>query len=1015
MQFKVLEDCVEFLSQNFVGDDLLRYSDLRSVIGLTQEDKVEHPEIRHPYIMTTKYNDYVTVIEVQGAKTEFDVEGYNQFISSLATSMTTIFQRTGHKISVVYERDVTKNEEELTNIYQPHINAVKRLGLDIVDLIADDAKKIAAHYSRERIFIVLTSSKRLLLDKEIKDEAKKVSEVLKNMPFSEYGQNPEQYTLQGLKLTHDSVLWRLIGSLRGNDTGLIVDVMDIRQAGAMMRQLLWRTSTAQEWFPRTPFDGGLRATGNMIEGSADFVLPPNLNIQLLPGDMESFGNIVECDGKFYANITLELPPLHAVKFTQLFKSINRKIPYRVKFDFLPVGKRLNAKNNILAFMRFIPSLKTIARDLDYVKKQNEYDPVTAMALNFVTWGTTENECKRNREFISKSIQAWGVCDTSITFGNPKSALIASVPAMTLATPGTIHYPPLSEGMRMLPFERPASPWYKNGNICFITEDGKLFPYQIASSLQEKYTDVITGVPGSGKSVLANRLNWSTLYRTNGKLPYMTIIDKGFSSQGIADLLRDEIPEDQRHLVASITLNNSENYCINIFDTQLGSRYPTDFEKVFLIQMLKAFCIDPSTGSPPNDNDVSQVITRLVTEVYERLATDKAKSFRRINSIVDNALEETGITSQYSSEWFENATWWEITDLLFANDRVYEATVAQRYAVPTLTDFISFITEGAWIERYHGVNIQGSGENVIRYVSRSIAAAVENYKLFSDKTVFDFSSETRVTILDMQNVLGDQVTPAGKLKSGIMYMFARQMAVRNYYLPQSAETFIPKLPQQYRSYHERRIQELSEEVKHTFYDECHNFKGITFIENALNTADLEDRKFNVRTAFSSQFLSHMPESVLKTMNSVFLMRLSAGEVEQLKALGIEIPPDVVRRFKNLPQGAFPDGSGTAFLGIFKTKYGVICHILKNTIGIKQLWALNSSAKDRAIRKLMYNELGGKVARNILANKFPNGTASDYIEQLLLDKGSDGKDEEEAESMAIQIAQQLVAEYRRGNSE
>ncbi|WP_259273213.1 type IV secretory system conjugative DNA transfer family protein, partial [Klebsiella pneumoniae] len=83
-------------------------------------------------------------------------------------------------------------------------------------------------------------------------------------------------------------------------------------------------------------------------------------------------------------------------------------------------------------------------------------------------------------------------------------------------------------------------------------------------------------------------------------------------------------------------------------------------------------------------------------------------------------------------------------------------------------------------------------------------------------------------------------------SGIMYLFARQMAVRNYYLPQSAETFIPALPEQYRAYHQARIRELSEEVKHTFYDECHNFAGIDFIQNALNTADLEDRKFNVRT-------------------------------------------------------------------------------------------------------------------------------------------------------------------------
>ncbi|MGZ9927341.1 hypothetical protein ACXYTC_20020, partial [Escherichia coli] len=62
------------------------------------------------------------------------------------------------------------------------------------------------------------------------------------------------------------------------------------------------------------------------------------------------------------------------------------------------------------------------------------------------------------------------------------------------------------------------------------------------------------------------------------------------------------------------------------------------------------------------------------------------------------------------------------------------------------------------------------------------------------------------------------------------------------------------------------------------------------------------------------------------------------------------------------------SGTAFLGIFKTKRGLICHILKNTLGPKLLWALNSSAKDRALRDVLYEELGTKKAREELANRF-----------------------------------------------
>lgn len=1011
MAIGFIEDMVEGLSKHFVGNDLLRYSDLATVVGLSAQDRLEHPEIQHPYILTTTRNDFLSVIEIQGMKTEFDEAGFNDYIGTFSASVTNLFVQSGHKMSVVFERDFTKNSEELNQVYRPHLNTAKRLGLDIQDLIADDARKIAAHYSRERAFLVIYSSKSLISKSELKEEAAQANHDLKDLPPSKYGQNPVEYQLTGLKIIHDAVVWQLISSLQGNDNGLLVDLMDVRAAGAMMRQLLWRNGTHENWFPRTPFDRGMWPHGKTDSDDMNALLPPRLNIQLLNGEMEEHGNLVECDGKFYANISLELPPLNAVKFGTLFKAINRKIPYRVKFDFLGGGnKNLAVKAGLLSFLRFIPALKPIARDLDYIQAQNETDPTAIMAINFVTWADNEVDCRRNREMVSKAIQAWGVAETSFTFGNPKSALIATIPAMTAATPGTLHYPPLSEGLRMLPFERPASAWYRDSNICFITEDGKLFHYKIASSLQEKFTDVITGVPGSGKSVLANRLNYSTIYGANKKLPYLTIIDKGFSSQGIADLLRDELPDESKHQIACITLHNDEKHCINIFDTQLGSRYPTQFERVFLIQMLNAFCVDPAEGAPPSESDVNQVNSALIDEVYRALSHAKAKTFKRRLPVVNTALEESGLIAERGWEWFDKATWWEVVDELYRKGRIYEATVAQRFAVPTLPELVGYLNEPHWRENYSDVLVKGS-EPVIKYIQRCFQAASSQYALFSSPTMYDFSSETRVAILDMQNVLGDNVTPAGKLRSGIMYMFARQMAVRNYYLPQSRETFIPSLQEQYRSYHEKRIDELAEEVKHTFYDECHNFAGIDFVQNALNTADLEDRKFNVRTAFSSQFLTHMPASVLKTMNSLFIMRLSQGDEEHLKSLGITIPPDVIRRFRNLPQGAYPDGSGTAFLGIFKTKHGVICHILKNTIGVKMLWALNSSAKDRAVRKELYDEFGGKRGREILANEFPLGTASGRIDEMLKSQGGDVNDDEEGNTMAIKLARQIIAQVKR----
>ncbi|ELD3850924.1 conjugal transfer protein [Salmonella enterica] len=1009
------EDVIEGISRNLTSNDSLKYCDLTTVVGLTSQDRVEHPEIRAPYILTTKNNDFLTVIEVQGAKSSFDEKSFNDFIMHLSNSLSNSFINSGHKLSVVFERDFTKNQEELNNVYKPQVAAIERLQIDIKDLIADDAKKIAAHYSRERAYIVLYTSKGMIAKDELKNEQAKAAGVLKDIPQTRFSQNPIEFQLEGLKITHDAMLWRLIGMLQGDDEsgmGLLVDVLDVKHAGAMMRQMLFRNSTSENWYPRTPFDQNLRVYGAPRKGNIDSVLPPRLNIQIMEGELEEDGGLIYCDGKYYGSVALELPPLHPVKFKQLFNAINRKIPYRIKYDFMGGGKKaLFWPSVIISFLRFIPSLGTIARDMDYVGAQSETDPTAIMAINFATWGDTKDEAKRNLAALTKAIEGWGVSGVSRTYGNPGSALIASVPGLTTATPGSLHYPPLSEGLRMLPFERPASPWHGKGNINFITLDGKLFPYQIASPLQEKFTDVITGVPGSGKSVLANRLNLSAIYRADKKLPYLTIIDKGYSAKGIADLIRAELPAEQRHQIASITLNNDESHCINICDTQLGSRYLTQFEEVFLKQMLNAFCIDPAIGQPPDAMSVGQIVSKVVSKVYKAKAHSDANKFKFNDPVVNEALKESGLDKELGDDWFEKATWWEVVDKLFAKKYLHAATVAQRYAVPTIYDFISELQTEGFSNQYADVKVNGS-EPVVNFVARCFQAAAADYAIFSGITVYDFSPETRIAILDMQNVLGDRTTPAGKLKSGIMYLFARQMAVRNYYLPQSAETFIPALPEQYRAYHQARIRELTEEVKHTFYDECHNFAGIDFIQNALNTADLEDRKFNVRTAFSSQYLSHMPSSVLKTMNSLFMMRLTEGDEEYLKQLEINIPADILRRFRQLPQGVYPDGSGTAFLGIFKTKRGLICHILKNTLGPKLLWALNSSAKDRALRDVLYEELGTKKAREELANRFPMGSASSIIDEMVVNQGGERDSEEESQTMAMKLAKEIISDVRRG---
>lgn len=50
---------------------------------------------------------------------------------------------------------------------------------------------------------------------ELKNEQAKAAGVLKDIPQTRFSQNPIEFQLEGLKITHDAMLWRLIGMLQG--------------------------------------------------------------------------------------------------------------------------------------------------------------------------------------------------------------------------------------------------------------------------------------------------------------------------------------------------------------------------------------------------------------------------------------------------------------------------------------------------------------------------------------------------------------------------------------------------------------------------------------------------------------------------------------------------------------------------------------------------------------------------------------------------------------------------------
>ncbi len=101
------------------------------------------------------------------------------------------------------------------------------------------------------------------------------------------------------------------------------------------------------------------------------------------------------------------------------------------------------------------------------------------------------------------------------------------------------------------------------------------------------------------------------------------------------------------------------------------------------------------------------------------------------------------------------------------------------------------------------------------------------------------------------------------------------------LPQYQEEIRKNLDPRYHEVIFRRIEQLDQEVKTKVYDELHNAKGINFIWEALDTRELEQRKFGIRTVLSTQLLQDYPPAVLKSANTLWLLRYRPDEIPFLR--------------------------------------------------------------------------------------------------------------------------------------
>ncbi|MDI1351834.1 MAG: type IV secretion protein IcmB, partial [bacterium] len=828
--------------------------------------------------------------------------------------------------------------------------------------------------AEERLYFVLITRPFNLPGDQLKASNKAKMKMLKDskaLPFKNtqtiFAAVPE------LRDTHDAYVRSILNDLES--LHVFAKLLEVHEAIHAIRMSADPDYTSDDWRATLPGDKLPVREVNSFEGDASDLLWPSLAKQVVPRDAENIDlRTVRVGDKIYSSGYIDLFPKDVRPFINLFARIlPSHIPWKISFLIESEGlSTIKLKGLLSAILSFSSSQNRLISDsvnlLKYLQLNTD-EAIIRLRVVATTWAPEDNLplLRRRSSELVKAIQGWGSTDVSEICGDPFAGFVSTMLGATLNSTAVATVAPLSQVMSMLPITRPASPW-KNGALLFRSPDGKPWPFQPGSTEQTTWIDLVYARPGSGKSVLSNAINLA-LCLSGGltRLPRIAIIDIGPSSSGLISLLKEALPASQRHLVAYHRLRMTPDYSINPFDTQLGCRYPTALERSFLVNFM-TLLTTPLGAEKPYDG-MPDLAGMIVDELYKSMADEfnPTPYAPGVEEFIDGILEEIGFVRDSKS------TWWEVTDSLYSAGFVHEAMLAQRYAMPLLADAASICRTPSIEDLYERVTAP-TGESLINAFSRMISAAVREYPILSRVSSFDIG-DARVVSLDLDEVAKSGGDAADR-QTAVMYMLARYVLARHYYLTEESLTNIPA---QYKEYHKQRVLEIREDHKRIVYDEFHRTSKSSAVRDQVIIDMREGRKWKVQIALLSQSVDDFDPIMIDFATSIYIMDAGPSQaIDKTTAIfGLSETARVALR--NRVHG--PRQGGATFLAQFATKTGVNVQLLTLTLGPIELWAFSTTAEDTSVRNYLYRQLGPAEARRLLASLFPNGSVAKEIEVRL----------------------------------
>lgn len=956
------------------------------------------------HTLVARDGSLMSIIQLEGVSHLIGSEEFDRLHEGISLAFQANMKRPGSAFQFFFSYDKDGVKEELKQILSGAKNTAERLQLNLKDLFDERVSYLSEYCSCEKIYLALWTRPITLSAEQRKRALKAKAKFISKgkIPPIKDGQNILA-AINELRDQHDSLVKSVLNDFEALD--LEINLLEVHDALKAIRDTVDPEFTAHDWRPFLPGDKIPVRDVKKTIGEISGLMWPTLAKQIFPRDAENLDlKVCRIGDRIYSSVFVDLFPQDIKPFYHLFsRIISTQVPWRISFFVESDGlASIKLKSTIAAVLSFASAqnrLLSDAAEMLHHIQVNTDDAVVKLRVSLSTWAPVDQQSllRARTAELARAVEGWGTCGVSEICGDAFAGAVSSMLGVTTENVATASVAPLSEVIYMLPFTRPSSPW-SSGAVLLRSTDGKPWPYQPGSTQQTTWIDLLYARPGSGKSVLSNTINLALCLATGiQRLPRIAIIDIGPSSSGLISLLQEALAEGEKHLAAYYRLRMTPEYSINPFDTQLGCRFPTAQERSFLVNFLTLLAT-PVGSEKPYDG-ISDMAGLVVDELFKHFADEASPRVYAagMESIIDGILEEIGFVLD------EHTTWWEVTDALFAAGFVHEAMLAQRYAMPLIADAVSICRIQA-IEDLYGQVKAPTEEPLIATFGRMISSAVREYPILSRITSFDIG-DARIVSLDLDEVAKSGGDAADR-QTAVMYMLARYVLARHYYL---IEDNVREMPTQYQSYHSERISEIRDDSKRLVYDEFHRTSKTQAVRDQVVIDMREGRKWNVQIALISQSLDDFDKIMVEFATSIFIMDAGPAQAVKKSAEVFGLSETAQQALRSKVHG--PREGGATFLAQFATKHGMNIQLLTSTIGPIELWAFSTTAEDANLRNKLYKRIGPIEARRVLANLFPGGSAKAFLEKRLNRiKEEKGFIEDNAKaSMIDQLVEEILTAY------